>query len=117
MPFSKGSPALTREPRVHSGKLASLDKRIERGIGALAGDVADIAAEVEDLNAGIRVLKADRRLSDHTLAEELRHIRAHLDSIDRSTGSHAGYAKEIDYAFERISAIEKHLGIDKKIAA
>ena len=28
-----------------------------------------------------------------------------------------GYRKEIDYALERIAAIEKHLGIEKKIAA
>jgi hypothetical protein len=27
------------------------------------------------------------------------------------------YRKEIDHALERIAAIEKHLGIDKKIAA
>jgi hypothetical protein len=28
-----------------------------------------------------------------------------------------GYRKEIDHALERIAAIEKHLGLDKKIAA
>jgi hypothetical protein len=28
-----------------------------------------------------------------------------------------GYRKEIDHALERISAIEKHPGISKKIAA
>jgi hypothetical protein len=28
-----------------------------------------------------------------------------------------GYRKEIDHALERIAAIEKHLGINKKIAA
>jgi len=29
----------------------------------------------------------------------------------------SGFRKEIDHALERISAIEKHLGIDKKIRA
>jgi hypothetical protein len=29
----------------------------------------------------------------------------------------AGFGKEIDHALERIAAIEKHLGISKKIAA
>jgi hypothetical protein len=28
-----------------------------------------------------------------------------------------GFQKEIDHALERIAAIEKHLGLDKKIAA
>jgi hypothetical protein len=28
-----------------------------------------------------------------------------------------GYGKEIDHALERIAAIERHLGIEKKIAA
>jgi hypothetical protein len=35
-------------------------------------------------------------------------------SVARRT---AGLTKEIDRALERIAAIEKHLGIDKKIAA
>jgi hypothetical protein len=29
----------------------------------------------------------------------------------------SGFRKEIDHALERVAAIEKHLGIDKKIAA
>jgi len=29
----------------------------------------------------------------------------------------SGFRKEIDHGLERISAIEKHLGIDKKIRA
>jgi hypothetical protein len=28
-----------------------------------------------------------------------------------------GYRKEIDHALERIAAIEKHLGLDRKISA
>jgi len=29
----------------------------------------------------------------------------------------SGFRKEIDHALERIASIEKHLGIEKKIAA
>jgi hypothetical protein len=29
----------------------------------------------------------------------------------------SGYRKEIDYAFDRIAAIEKHLGIERKQVA
>lgn len=56
--------------------------------------------------------------------EETKDIRAELTSIHRDlealTGkvdNIMGLPKEIDHALERIAAIEKHLGINKKIAA
>jgi len=38
----------------------------------------------------------------------------HLEDLRHCVKDMAGYRKEIDYAFERIAAIEKHLGIDRK---
>ena len=56
--------------------------------------------------------------------EETKDIRAELTSIRRDlealTGkvdNIVGLPKEIDHALERIAAIEKHLGLNKKIAA
>ena len=52
--------------------------------------------------------------------EELRDvkaIRAELDELSEKVDNIAGYRKEIDHALERIAAIEKHLGLNKKIAA
>jgi hypothetical protein len=46
---------------------------------------------------------------------ELHAIRDDLE--DLRVKDMAGYRKEIDYAFERIAAIEKHLGIDRKQVA
>ena len=56
--------------------------------------------------------------------EELRDVRADvkairtdLDELIEKVDNIAGYRKEIDHALDRIAAIEKHLGINKKIAA
>jgi len=48
---------------------------------------------------------------------ELKAIRRDLDDLRDKLKNVSGFRKEIDRALERISAIEKHLGINKKIAA
>ena len=48
---------------------------------------------------------------------ELHAIRDDLEDLCHRVKDMAGYRKEIDYAFERIAAIEKHLGIDRKQVA
>ena len=48
---------------------------------------------------------------------ELKAIRRELDELTEKVDNITGYRKEIDHALERIAAIEKHLGINKKIAA
>src|SRR5271157_3559047 len=48
---------------------------------------------------------------------ELHAIRDDLEELRHRVKDMAGYRKEIDYAFERIAAIEKHLGIDRKQVA
>jgi hypothetical protein len=44
-------------------------------------------------------------------------IHRELEAIKQELKNVAGFDKEIDHALERIAAIEKHLGIEKKIAA
>jgi len=48
---------------------------------------------------------------------ELHAIREDLEDLRHRVKDMAGYRKEIDYAFERIAAIEKLLGIDRKQVA
>jgi hypothetical protein len=48
---------------------------------------------------------------------ELRVIRRDLGDLTRKVENVIGFRKEIDHALERIAAIEKHLGLDNKIAA
>lgn len=48
---------------------------------------------------------------------DIKAIRAELDELNEKVDNITGYRKKIDHALERIAAIEKHLGINKKIAA
>jgi hypothetical protein len=48
---------------------------------------------------------------------ELRVTRRDLGDLTRKVENVIGFRKEIDHALERIAAIEKHLGLDNKIAA
>jgi hypothetical protein len=48
---------------------------------------------------------------------ELKAIRRELNDLSKKVENISGFWKEIDHALGRIAAIEKHLGIDKKIAA
>ena len=44
-------------------------------------------------------------------------ITRELDGIKEQLANVIGFGKEIDHALERIAAIERHLGINQKIAA
>jgi hypothetical protein len=48
---------------------------------------------------------------------ELKSIRRDLDDLREKVENVVGFSKEFDHAFERIAAIEKHPGVEKKIAA
>ena len=63
---------------------------------------AEVPGIVRDQSKGIR--------------SEVASIRRDLDRLSESVANMVGYRKEIDHALERITAIEKQLGI-KKIAA
>jgi hypothetical protein len=48
---------------------------------------------------------------------KLQAIRCELDDLQEKFDNVSGFRKEIDHALGRIAAIEKHLGINKKINA
>ena len=51
------------------------------------------------------------------MAAEITVIHRRVERLEEQGASNAGFAKEIDYLLTRVAEIEKHLGIDKKIAA
>lgn len=51
------------------------------------------------------------------ISDELASIRRDLNEVMQKVENSVGLTKEIDHALERIGAIEKHLGLNKKIAA
>jgi predicted nucleic acid-binding Zn-ribbon protein len=102
---------------------AKLTQTVERGFTAIAEDIADIRArmatkeEVSEFRAEVRAFR------DHTIEElrairsELADIRRELDALKQRVDHMSGYSKEIDHLFERVRAIEQHLGITPKLAA
>lgn len=66
-----------------------------------------VDARFEQVDA--RFDKIDSELS--YIRAELRDIRHDLEILKTKVAGHAGFTKEIDYAFTRIAAIEKHLGL------
>jgi hypothetical protein len=63
-------------------------------------------ARFDNIDAELRSMRA-----------ELKGIRIDLDDLSEKVGNILGYRREIDHALERIAAIEKRMGIDKKITA
>jgi predicted nucleic acid-binding Zn-ribbon protein len=91
---------------------ADLEGKMERGFAAVADDITDIKSKMankDDIaNLGGQLTSVER---------ELKSIRRDLDDLREKVENVSGFQKEIDHALERIAAIEKHLGLDKKIAA
>lgn len=88
---------------------------------ATKDDIKDMATK-EDLK-GLATKEELKAFRDET-AENFRALRADVADVRRDVeelkaraDNSAGYSKEIDHALARIAAIEKHLGIERKIAA
>ena len=97
---------------------ASADKKFT----ALAEDMSDIKSKMatKDDIAAIRkemATKDDLRDELKPIRSDLKSIRDELDDLTEKLENVSGFRKEIDHALERIAAIERHLGITKKIAA
>ena len=87
-------------------------------------DVAKLDTRIDDLKAEMidQFEHADKqcrathdRLRD--IAAEIAVIHRRVERLEELGASNAGFAKEIDHLLTRVAEIEKHLGIDKKIAA
>ena len=76
----------------------------------LKGDIAGVKGELSEFRVEVQQ-------EFKSIRAEIREIRARLDLIEAELRDHRGYAKKIDHLLERVSAIEKHLGIEHKIAA
>lgn len=85
-------------------------------IGEMLGHVVKHMATKEDIaRLDIRMDKIETQLT--SIVKELSAIRRDIDELQEQLDNVSGFRKEIDHALERIAAIEKHLGINKKIAA
>ena len=109
-------------------KIDALTTIVEAGFAAVAADLADMKENMvtkQELPNLVRPVIREivreelqpihQRLSN--IEGELRDINRRLDLLEEDVASIKGYAKEIDELRGRVKAIEKHLGITKKIAA
>jgi chromosome segregation ATPase len=89
-------------------------------LGETLGYVVEHMVTKDDLAALKTDLKGDiAALGDQvaSIERDLKQIRRDLYELGDKVENIGGYRKEIDHALERIAAIERHLGIERKIAA
>ncbi len=76
---------------------------------ATKDDVAEVRRDM--------ATKADLRVELAPIRSDLKSIRDELDELTERFENVSGFRKEIDHALGRIRSIEKHLGLDEKLAA
>jgi predicted nucleic acid-binding Zn-ribbon protein len=89
-------------------------------LGEMLTHVVEHMATKEDVAALKTDLKSDiAALGDQiaSIERELKSIRRDLNDVMAKVENITGYCKEIDHALERIAAIERHMGINRKTAA
>jgi hypothetical protein len=91
---------------------------------ATKDDIAGLDTRIDDLrtemidqfeHADTQFRATQDRLRD--MAAEITVIHRRVERLEEQGASNAGFAKEIDHFLTRVAEIEKHLGINKKIAA
>lgn len=88
-------------------------------LGEMLAHVVEHMATKEDIAALRTEFKSDiAALAEQvaSIERELKTIRRDLNELTEKVENISGYRKEIDHAFERIAAIEKHFGLSKRAA-
>jgi septal ring factor EnvC (AmiA/AmiB activator) len=98
------------------------NKTTLKELGEMLTHVVDHMATKEDVVDLRKIMATKEDIASlagqlTSLERELKSIRRDLDDLRERVENVSGFQKEIDHALERIAAIEKHLGIHKKIAA
>ncbi len=88
---------------------------------ATKDDIAELSTELKGNIADLRTefveFRTETRENFTGLRTEIRDIRERLQVLEEAARNSAGFAKEIDHVMQRVVEIEKHLGIQHKIAA
>ena len=103
------------------------EKTVERLMTVIKSESEDIRGEIPDVRDGLVGLRTemnrrfdavDKRFDG--VDEQLRDIRAEIadirnrvEHLEEQGAVQAGYAKEIDHILQRVTYIERHLGIAK----
>lgn len=103
--------------------MAGMDKNVKEILEAI-NFIKDYMMErmatkeaVNALRTEFEEFREETRENFASLRAEVRDIRHRLDALEGAVRNNVGLTKEIDHLMERVRAIEKHLGIQQKIAA
>jgi len=98
-------------------KIDKLSKAVEAGFDLMSNGFAAAADDVHDLTTELKAgfLTVGDKLAH--IEGELAHVNRRLDALEEHYANLSGVTKEIDDVRDRVRAIEKHLGLNKKIAA
>jgi hypothetical protein len=86
-------------------------------------DIAEVKDDIAEMKDDIANVKDDIAHIGATMAtkndlaqvfSDIKAIRNDLDDLRDAVGNLTGFRKEIDHAFDRIAAIERHLGVEHK---
>jgi uncharacterized phage infection (PIP) family protein YhgE len=90
-----------------SEQITSLASTMQKGFSGVADDLAQLNDRVDGLATKEQVIALHTQVN--SIERELRDIKLSLTRVV--------YREDMDQALARIAAIEKHLGLNKKIAA
>jgi len=84
-------------------------------------DIADVRREMttnlEKLETKLTAFQTETAENFRDVKAEVADIRPIVKNLQARVGNTEGYSKEIDHALARIARIEKHLGIEPRVAA
>jgi hypothetical protein len=109
------------KPKSVDAKINALTRLVEKGFAAISSDIAQLPTHSDVREIAREVIREEvPPMIEEALTpirRELAVIARRLDALDEQFANIKGVTKEIDELRDRLSTIEKHLGIDKKIAA
>lgn len=73
--------------------------------------------DLEKVDTNLMAFQTETAENFREVKAEIADIRRVVEALQARVGNTEGYSKEIDHALARIARIEKHLGIEPRMAA
>ena len=73
--------------------------------------------DLEKVDTNLVAFQTETAENFREVKAEIADIRRVVEALQARVGNTEGYSKEIDHALARIARIEKHLGIEPRMAA
>ncbi|HEY4516428.1 MAG TPA: DUF1664 domain-containing protein [Candidatus Paceibacterota bacterium] len=94
-----------------------LNTNIEKGFAAIAEDATANKDELKADIARLDLRTETMATQIQSIEQEVKGIRRELEELRVKVENIEGYRKEIDHGLERIAAIERRLGMNRKVTS